>query len=101
MNVPNKEGSAKLNQLGDRRTLSGSISSAKNCSEGACCDKSDGVSVVEGEGVSKVETNKDERPSVWQLYYGMRAEGKKCYGKASPKDVPVFVSILNMFLAKF
>lgn len=88
MNLPNKEGSAKLNQLDNRRTLSVSISSAKNCSEGACCDKSDGVV----EGVSKVETNKDERPSVWQLYYGMRAEGKKCYGKASPKDVPVFVS---------
>ncbi|XP_030753397.1 uncharacterized protein LOC115880334 [Sitophilus oryzae] len=32
----------------------------------------------------------DEKPSVWELYYGVRAEGCTKYGQGKPTDVPVF-----------
>ncbi|CAH1127486.1 unnamed protein product [Ceutorhynchus assimilis] len=60
-----------------------SVRSKQNCLTNSFnCDKVKGGSVPRGQ--------RDERPSVWQLYYGMKAEGTKRYGEGKPTDVPVF-----------
>ncbi|KAL1512864.1 hypothetical protein ABEB36_002376 [Hypothenemus hampei] len=60
-----------------------SFSCARNpmdCLKSFNCDKDEKGEVA----------NRDERPSVWQLYYGKKAEGTKKIGEAKPSDVPVF-----------
>lgn len=72
-----------------------SISCARNklnCLRSFNCDKNNVL--VKGGSVPKggLGGYRDERPSVWQLYYGIKAEGSKRYGDGNPSDVPVFVS---------
>lgn len=44
----------------------------------------------------------DDKPSVWEQYYGVKAleEGEVKYA-TNPTDVPVFVSILTMYVYKY
>uniref|UniRef100_A0AAR5PUH6 Uncharacterized protein n=1 Tax=Dendroctonus ponderosae TaxID=77166 RepID=A0AAR5PUH6_DENPD len=69
------------------------FSSARNIVTGLKsfnCDRNGGV--VKGGSLPKggLLKHQDDRPSVWQLYYGMKAEGSKQYGEGKPTDVPVF-----------
>lgn len=77
------------------------FSSARNIVTGlksSNCDRNGGV--LKGGTLPKsgLLKHQDDRPSVWQLYYGMKAEGSKQYGEGKPTDVPVFVSAIYLFL---
>ncbi|KAF7284520.1 hypothetical protein GWI33_022106 [Rhynchophorus ferrugineus] len=55
------------------------------------CDRKD---LLEPEALTTkmghLESARDNKPSVWEMYYGVKAEGSGRYGQGRPSDVPIF-----------